>query len=580
VVRLSGIDNAHVSSCSGSYTFRICCSAAGDDEPPRSNITSPPESSWHSSGFYVNVTDNDNVNVSNCQYMINSSDVITQPWTARNCNESIFVDVSPIAFNGCYHEGNDTCVVSVNSTDDVGNPSVIDRRNFSIDMSPAQCTMHGLPKWSKLPFNASWNCSDAYSGISYYDVQINDSFNTWANITQRGCSFINDTLAHCDGISAEDIYHFRARAIDRAGNVPSFWSSIANTTVDLSNATADFDEPFLSRLWINTTSFNVNWSGNDNNGIDCFEVQWRNTTGNWAHLDYLTGTDTSCTTSTWIEFNDSSASTTVDDNITYYFRVRARDVAGNPGAWKEKNMTVDTLQPEVIVTSNQIGNSVNITSSATDNISGVDSNVIFWSVKVSTNSTDCGSAPPYGGVSTCSVLRSYPVSLIYGVTVTDRAGNSITRTFLAGRMINFGLNNVHVVLGSSYTLRLHVRSIENGTHNITLKLSGTYPSGLATFMNLTPWEFDYDLAPDKRELTVYNMEQYNYTSFFVAILSSDIDEDGGTLIVNASSTSGRNETDSVLITVSYPVIFPGLNDWAVLVLIAFAVGAYYVRIKE
>jgi len=590
VVKISDYTNAHVSSCTASNSYlKICCSAAEDTEPPTSRIISPPAGSWHGlnspvtdNAFNVTVIDSDNVNLSTCEFMINSSGTVTIPWRQRNCNDVFTVYVIGM-FGGeemCEDEGVNACNVSVRANDTSGNWGIVNWTLYSIDATPPSCSMNSLPPYSKGVFNVSWSGSDNY-GIWYYNVQVNDTVNEWRNISDVSCVPFNQTLSTC--YLGDDIYNFRCKATDYGNNTIIGWSSIVSTTVDASPPVSSFTGP--SVLWINDTEFNISWDGSDDSsGLSCFDVQWRNETSSWDYMNYPGGSDTNCTANTWIIFNSTSASTTVTDNVTYYFRVRAWDTIGNNESWQPSppmNVTVDTLPPEVNVISIQAGNIINITSITTDSISGVLNNTIYWEIKGVGNSTECGSAAHHGGTSRCSVIQSYTVSLNYVVTVIDRAGNSVTQTFLVGRMANFVMSSLHLILGGSYNVRVYVRNIDNETDNITLELSGSYPLGLVRFRDLRPWEFDYDISPDGRNLIVYDMEQYNQTSFFVYVLSSDVDEVGGTLILNAtSSASGKKESDQLLIRVGYPVIFPGLNDWAVIVLIIMAVGIYYARIEK
>ena len=95
--------------------------------------------------------------------------------------------------------------------------------------------------------------------------------------------------------------------------------------------------------WVGTTTFTVTWSGWDSwTGIAAYDVQFRDGyEGTWA--DWLTATAT-------------SAVFTGTHGHTYFFRARARDLAGNWGAfddeeWGQAFTTVLTEPAPVLVTS-------------------------------------------------------------------------------------------------------------------------------------------------------------------------------------------------------------------------------------
>ena len=387
-----------------------------------------------------------------------------------------------------------------------------------------------------------------------------------------------NTSYNFSGIEYEN-YCFRCGATDYANNTGP-QSNIVCTTTDGTPPIAWFTEP--SHMWMNSKSFNVSWDGYDfdddgGSGITCYDGMWSDNNITWGYIQY-DGSDTNCTINKDVVFDNTT--TTVMDNVTYYFRVRAWDVAGYNGSWNLTNTTVDTIPPQLDVTGIPIGDYINITSIATDITSGVENHTIYWNTKESSGNVSCGGAAPYGGSSVCNVIPDYTIFLKYNVTVIDRAGNPVTQIFFFGRMVNFASSSLFLVLGSNYNMRVYVRNLDTGTDNITLKLSGTYPSGLAGFMDLSPWDFNFTITDNGRTLTVYDMEQYNETSFFVKVMSTDVDDRGETLIVTAtSSNSGKSEADQLLITVGYPVIFPGLNDLAVAVLIALAVLVYYRKIE-
>jgi hypothetical protein len=542
-----------------------------DTTPPNSTILSPDNESWFGTDFDIDVYDIDETsNLSECYRTIDNGE--SSLWGTRPCNSGFTITVG--AGMDCDNQGMGNCTVDVYAKDNASNTGPADIRVYGIDFENATCTMNPLPEWSGMVFNISWNGSDNLSGVMHYDIQTNRT-GTWEYVPD-GYHTNKTSLNYTVPVEYET-YYFRCIATDYANNTGPP-SNIVNTSVDGSGPITWFIEP--SRLWVNSKSFNVSWSGFDpGSNITCYDVMWREIGSTvWDYIQY-DSSDTNCTNETTIVFDNTT--TPVTDGVTYYFQVRAWDNAGNNGTWSQVNTTVDTILPEVNVTSIRIGDaSINITSSATDNISGVGNHTIYWETKELNESEECGSAAP-GETSICSIIRDYVLSLKYNVTVIERAGTSVTQIFLVGRMVNFASNSLFLVIGSSYNMRVYATNIESDVDNFTLELSGTYPSGLARFMDLSPWDFDFDITSDGRQLTVYDMEQYNETSFFVSIMSSDADELGETLIVNATSWRyGDEESDQLSIIVGYPVIFPGLNEWGVAVLIVLSILIYHIRISR
>lgn len=136
------------------------------------------------------------------------------------------------------------------------------------------------------------------------------------------------TLSPGDG--AKKVY---ARARDRVGNV----GSIASATITLdTTAPAAQVAPLPAKVGV--MSFNVSWSGTDaTSGIASYDVQSSDGDGPWT--DWQVGT------------NQTRALFSAEDGHTYRFRTRARDVAGNLGAYPEAGAgPVRVLVPVVTVT--------------------------------------------------------------------------------------------------------------------------------------------------------------------------------------------------------------------------------------
>jgi hypothetical protein len=193
-----------------------------------------------------------------------------------------------------------------------------------VDTEPPVVTVHSLPAWSPSSFTVTWSGYDpGGSGIDYYDVQYRVSgggWIDWLNHTQM-------TSASFAGGFNGTTYEFRARGVDKAGNVQA-WSPTpqAWTRVDSVAPSASANSLPPTTL---SSSFIVSWTGSDNSGgsgIQSFDVQYQENGGAWEN--WLIGTTSL-----------SAQATGAEHGVTYGFRVRATDVAGNVQPWSPTAQT-------------------------------------------------------------------------------------------------------------------------------------------------------------------------------------------------------------------------------------------------
>ncbi|HSM59034.1 MAG TPA: fibronectin type III domain-containing protein [Candidatus Sulfomarinibacteraceae bacterium] len=132
-----------------------------------------------------------------------------------------------------------------------------------------------------------------------------------------------------------NLYEFRARAVDEAGNVQAFSAVQASTRVDTlppAVAVRDMD------TYTFTSSFFVYWDGSDNlSGIESFDAQWRQAGGVWQTLVENTALRS-------FEF------TGAQNGVTYEFRARARDRVGNVQPYSDQAQAQTTVVTHPIAT--------------------------------------------------------------------------------------------------------------------------------------------------------------------------------------------------------------------------------------
>lgn len=200
---------------------------------------------------------------------------------------------------------------------------------------PTSRMVHPMDIWQpSTVFLVEWSGSDdGGAGIAYYDVQLREpgqDWQTWLAHTQADKQDFTGVNGHT--------YQFRVRAVDNAGNVEPFPDDPeASTTVDTTPPAASIAPlpPFLA-----TPDFTVSWSGSDAiSGIKLYNLQFRYGDQPWQ--DWLIGT------------TQTSASASGENGVPIYFRVQAKDNAGNVSAWDSPGMdtgtTVDTTPPATTI---------------------------------------------------------------------------------------------------------------------------------------------------------------------------------------------------------------------------------------
>jgi hypothetical protein len=227
---------------------------------------------------------------------------------------------------------------------------------------------------------------------------------------------------------------------------------------------------------------------------------------------------------------------------------------------------------------------INITSIAYDAFSGLMENKIEYTVTGETfeqKILDCGPGPS-PGYSRCSTADPWSVpprtdipfdetkSVRYRVIAEDRAGNAnVTKYYftVSHPLANFGTRSVFLALGESRLIPVMVRNLQNQQDDIILNISGT-----DTFSR---FEFSCDpdrcvISPDGRSMTVLNMNTFEERIYYVRLLSSQPAEYYLELDARSSVDIGLTDFHHLNMTTSYPIYFPGIEPWAMIVLLILA----------
>ena len=178
------------------------------------------------------------------------------------------------------------------------------------DKEPPIVTVDPLPNYVSRSFTVSWHGSDrGGSGIAHYDIQYRVNEGDWVN----WLSNIISTTAEFSGGQNGQHLAFRARGVDKVGNIEAFGNPEASTIVDT-------DPPSVAMqplpTIVHTNTLTITWSGNDNggSGIQYFDVRYRVNSGDWT---------------TWQQQTvATSAVFTATTDAIYQFEVRAVDNRG------------------------------------------------------------------------------------------------------------------------------------------------------------------------------------------------------------------------------------------------------------
>jgi hypothetical protein len=205
-----------------------------------------------------------------------------------------------------------------------------------------------------------WNRSqDNLSGVKEYELQIasNQSFVNPITFTT------SDTTLSVSNLN-DGVYYWRVRAKDYAGNL-SAWSSVRSFSLDITGPTVPNLVYPANDSWLNTAQFIWNRSQDNLSGVKEYELQIASDTSFVNPITYTT--------------SDTTLSVSNLSEGRYYWRVSAKDNAGNLSGWSEVrsfrlDITAPTVPNPVSPNNNSIFNVSQVTfiwNRSQDNLSGV-----------------------------------------------------------------------------------------------------------------------------------------------------------------------------------------------------------------
>jgi hypothetical protein len=308
-----------------------------DTTPPTTNVNQLPQ--WSPASFTVSWTGTDNpggtgIKTYDVQFRANSG--AWQNWqVATTATSATFTGQ-----NGVRYEFRNR------GTDNAGNVEAwIDLADTgtTVDTLPPSATVNPLPQFTFAnTFTVSWVGSDTGSGpsggsgIAHFDVEYQLDGGPWLPFASNTTTTSGTVLNALPG----QVYGFRARAVDRVGNVqPLPAGPQAQTTISLGDPTANivpFNVPIST-----VNNFLVQWTGTAATGasIVAYDVQFRFNGGVWQN--WLTN----------VAVTSQQFSAVQGDGV-YEFQVRARDNVGRVSAFTggpASSIAVDTVAPNITV---------------------------------------------------------------------------------------------------------------------------------------------------------------------------------------------------------------------------------------
>ncbi|MFA6449986.1 MAG: hypothetical protein WCX65_10975, partial [bacterium] len=249
-------------------------------------------------------------------------------------------------------------MLRVQAKDNVNNTDTYDADNTSkirVDNTAPNHSIVALPAYTQsTSLNVRVNCGDTAPGSGVKAINLEKWDETanatpvWSAEPQTNCAgpFVDIPFSGTEG----HIYHFRAQAVDNAGNTDNFDVDPGATFTQLDTRKPNDSSvtAFAAPGYTPNLSFNVAWTGGADpvpgSGLNCYHIQVRKDGGAWT--DWLT-----CEPGNNVTFNAAAPPGGIPaGNGIYQFRSSAIDKTGNAEDWtagdvQDAQMIVDTTVP-------------------------------------------------------------------------------------------------------------------------------------------------------------------------------------------------------------------------------------------
>lgn len=217
-------------------------------------------------------------------------------------------------------------------------PYILIDYTVACDTSAPAASVDPLPAFSPGTFEVTWRGTDGApsgcqaSGIAAYDVDYRINGGGWHRWKSQTTATAN---AFKNWAENNDLVELRVRAIDHVGNVQAFGNPQASTRIDTEPPSVTVT-PLPATT--HTRFFTLAWGGTDHlSGINHYDVQWRENGGVWEMLLEETK-------------QTSYQITGAQNGVTYEFRLRATDGAGNSDEWPNTPQTFTTISANPVAT--------------------------------------------------------------------------------------------------------------------------------------------------------------------------------------------------------------------------------------
>lgn len=308
-----------------------------DTTPPTSSVNQL--ATWSPGTFNVSWSGTDNPGgsgIKNYDVQFRANNGVWQNWLTATTTTSA-------SFTGQNGTRYDFRVRAVDKQNNVeawpANPDT----GTTVDTMPPSATVNPLPQYTFAnTFNVTWVGTDTGSGpsggsgIAHFDVEFQLNGGPWTPFATMTTTTSGTVLNALSG----QVYAFRARAVDKVGNVqPLPANPQAQTTVSLGNPVASimpFNVPIST-----VNNFLVQWTGQAPPGatIVAYDVQFRFNGGAWQN--WLTNVNVT-----------SQQFSAISGDGVYEFQVRARDSIGRVSPFNggpASSIAVDVVAPKITV---------------------------------------------------------------------------------------------------------------------------------------------------------------------------------------------------------------------------------------